>query len=776
MPYGGWSADRTEFIVRRPDTPRPWRNLLGNRKLRSLVSHTGGGTCSAWASGPESVLEPWRSSADRPGRYLWLRDCSTGRFWPLNWQPACSRLDLWEARHGQGYTRLASELGGVRGELLIFAALEDPVELWRCKILNSGSRPVKLTLFSFAALAPDCGLTGKASLVWEGRFERALGAVVVERRPTADRPAGSLRFLAGSRAPSGYDTHLEAILGRQGSLAAPAAIREGKLTGSRGPSSSPAGALQFDLELERGEEAVLHLVMGHAQNSDEMRRLVAHHLEPGAAAAELESARAWLRERTSRVRLTTPSPDLDLMVGSWGAYQVLQSARTSALASGEHLATPAEFLAAADAAEALLPLDPALSRELLLSLLQHQFKNGSVLHPGADTRDLTVPAELGCLDTALRLPLLVCAYVKETGEASLLKERVAYLDDGSATVHQHATAAADFARKHTGQAGLPYHPGSEVSSGLDAGGDDAPDGSVKLAMMLAAAYSELEELSLFLGERAKARRLKERFEELAATIDRTAWSGRWYRRMVSAEGRWLGGEERGGPLFLDVQAWALLSGVAHGERARKMLEAIRQLNGSAFGPCLLSEPFAGWAPSVGSLSSASPGLGPNGSIRGVEALQLAAGALELGESELALGWLQQLSPLSCGQSADQYRAEPFLWPGWIAGAAAGSLAGEAHGAWEGSTAAWALRTVVGWMFGVRPGYAGLVVDPCLPASWETCTLVRPFRGAVYRFEYRNPGRRSRGLAALRVDGKKLQGNVVPPFADGKEHRVEVTMG
>jgi cellobiose phosphorylase len=516
-------------------------------------------------------------------------------------------------------------------------------------------------------------------------------------------------------------------------------------------------------------------MLGHAQDPAEMRRLVEHHLKPGAAAAELEAVRAWLRERTSRVRVATPSPDLDLMLGSWGSYQVLQSARTSALASGEHLASPAEFLAAADAAEALLPLDPALSRELLLTLLQHQFKSGCVLHPGADTRELTVPAELGCLDTALRLPLLVCSYVKETGDAALLKERVAFLDDGSATVHQHATAAADFARKHAGSAGLPFHPGSEVLTGLDGGGEDSPDGSVKLAMMLAAAYSELGELALFLGERARARKLKERFEELAATIDRTAWSGRWYRRMVSAQGRWLGGEERGGPLFLDVQAWALLSGVAHGARARRMLEAIRQLNDSRFGPCLLSEPFRGWVPSIGSVTSMTPGFGPNGSIRGVETLQIAAGALMLGESELALGWLERLSPLTCGRPAEEYRAEPFLWPGWIAGPAAGPTAGEAHGAWESPAAAWALKTAFSWMFGLRPGYAGLAIEPCLPPAWENCTIVRPFRGAVYRIEYRNPGRHSRGLAALTVDGKRLQGNVVPPHSDGREHRVEVVL-
>ncbi|MDZ7413749.1 MAG: hypothetical protein ONB15_09470, partial [candidate division KSB1 bacterium] len=41
--YGAFSEDRKEFVITRPDTPRPWVNYISNGRYTGLVSHTGGG-------------------------------------------------------------------------------------------------------------------------------------------------------------------------------------------------------------------------------------------------------------------------------------------------------------------------------------------------------------------------------------------------------------------------------------------------------------------------------------------------------------------------------------------------------------------------------------------------------------------------------------------------------------------------------------------------------------------------------------------------------------
>ena len=51
-----------------------------------------------------------------------------------------------------------------------------------------------------------------------------------------------------------------------------------------------------------------------------------------------------------------------------------------------------------------------------------------------------------------------------------------------------------------------------------------------------------------------------------------------------------------------------------------------------------------------------------------------------------------------------------------------------------------------------------------------------FRDAVYEIDVKNPDHVNRGVRALKVDGKTLTGQVIPVFADGKSHRVEVVLG
>jgi cellobiose phosphorylase len=121
-----------------------------------------------------------------------------------------------------------------------------------------------------------------------------------------------------------------------------------------------------------------------------------------------------------------------------------------------------------------------------------------------------------------------------------------------------------------------------------------------------------------------------------------------------------------------------------------------------------------------------------------------------------------------------HRMEPYVYSQMIAGRDSKRF-GEAKNSWLTGTAAWNLVAITQWILGVRSDYDGLRVDPCIPADWSEFTVVRAFRGAIYRIRVTNPDHVCRGVGRVTVDGLEVDGTLLPVFGDGQVHEVEVVM-
>jgi cellobiose phosphorylase len=101
--------------------------------------------------------------------------------------------------------------------------------------------------------------------------------------------------------------------------------------------------------------------------------------------------------------------------------------------------------------------------------------------------------------------------------------------------------------------------------------------------------------------------------------------------------------------------------------------------------------------------------------------------------------------------------------------------GEAKNSWLTGTAAWNFVAITQWILGIRPEHEGLRIDPCLPSAWDGFRARRRFRGADYRIEVSQerdlPGR----VRRLVVDGRPVEGNVVPPAPAGTTVTVEAAV-
>ncbi len=246
-PYGYYDAARREYVITRPDTPTPWLNYLGQGGYGGIISNTAGGYSFDRDPRNRRVTRYRYNSipADQPGRYIYLRDRDSGAYWSPTWQPMPQvRLDAYESRHGAGYTRIGSEYGGIRADLLYFVPPDQPAgaacELWVLRLRNLSDRTRRLAAFSYAEFGYWDAITDQQNLDWAqqimfseaGPCHLAAGAIF---RPTRS-------FLGASEPYSGFETDREAFVGRGRSLANPQVVEAGRAGNSLAPAATISGA------------------------------------------------------------------------------------------------------------------------------------------------------------------------------------------------------------------------------------------------------------------------------------------------------------------------------------------------------------------------------------------------------------------------------------------------------------------------------------------------------------------------------------------------------
>jgi cellobiose phosphorylase len=124
---------------------------------------------------------------------------------------------------------------------------------------------------------------------------------------------------------------------------------------------------------------------------------------------------------------------------------------------------------------------------------------------------------------------------------------------------------------------------------------------------------------------------------------------------------------------------------------------------------------------------------------------------------------------------ERRRTEPYVFAQMIAGSAA-PRAGEAKNSWLTGSASWAYVAVSQHVLGIRPELDALVVDPCIPPSWERVVVRRVFRGARYEIEILNPGHVAKGVRLLTVTGALVEGTRIRPAPAGSRVAVRVELG
>jgi cellobiose phosphorylase len=204
------------------------------------------------------------------------------------------------------------------------------------------------------------------------------------------------------------------------------------------------------------------------------------------------------------------------------------------------------------------------------------------------------------------------------------------------------------------------------------------------------------------------------------------------------------------------------------------LDSALSLLDSDVGLQLHTPPYAKKDTDLGRITYFAAGTKENAAVFCHAVGFMIAALCQTGRGNDAYEALSKIMPSNKPQ--DRYVAEPYVFAEYITGPSHPTRAGQGQFSWITGTAAWIYVIATQWIAGIRPDYAGLRIDPCVPSNWKKLRITRPFRGALYDVEILNPDGVEHGVAGIELDGRTFEGTILPVHGDGKTHRLVVTMG
>ena len=811
MQYGHFDDTRREYVITTPKTPLPWINYLGSEDFFALLSNTAGGY-SFFRDARLRRLTRYRynnAPLDQEGFHIYIKDGDS--VWNPGWQPVQAELDTYMCRHGMGYTVIEGAKDGVSVSQELLVPVGERCLLMRVTVKNEGNAAKNLRLFPFVEFclwdAMDDASNFQRNLS-TGEVE-VVGSAIYHKTEYRERRDHYAVFWA-NREPDGFDTQREAFLGLYGSPAKPEAVFGAGCTGSVAHGWQPVAAQQFNLNLTAGESTSILFGLGYIENPQEEKwaapgiinrtraeAMMARFADDAAFDEAMGTLRAHWDRLLNKYQVSTGDARLDRMVNIWNQYQCMVTFNMSRSAS-YYESGMGRGMGFRDSCQDLLGfvhMIPERARERILDIAATQFPDGSAYHQYQPlTKKGNLDVGSGFNDDPLWLIAGTDAYLRETGDFSVLDEQVDFDSDPALAqpLLEHLRRSFNFTHTHLGPHGLPLigradwndclnlncfseHSGESFQTSGPSEGPVAE--SVFIGGMFVKYSEEYAALCDLIGlhDEAAAMRAERDIMEKALLTD--GWDGKWFVRAYDAYSHKIGSHEcEEGQIYIEPQGFCVLAGVGkESGQALQALDSVKEILDSKYGIALLKPAYTRYHVELGEVSSYPPGYKENGGIFCHNNPWVSIAETVMGRGNRAFEIYWKTCPSCVEEFSEIHRTEPYVYSQMVAGPEAPNF-GEGKNSWLTGTAAWTFTDISQYILGVYPTLNGLSIDPCIPDDFGDFELTRAYREGVYNISVKNPDHVEKGVKKMIVDGKEVDGHVIPYVKGQKEYIVEVIMG
>ncbi len=819
MKYGHFDDAHREYVITEPKTPWPWINYLGNEDFFSLISNTAGGY-SFYKDAKFRRITRYRYNGipmDNGGRYFYIKDGDVT--WNPGWKPCKTPLDFYECRHGMNYTRVTGKKNGVEASVLFFVPLHTWGEVQRLTLTNESKEVKKLKLFSFQ----EWCLWNAATDMENFQRNFSTGEVEVEdsviyHKTEYRERRNHYAFYSVNTPIQGYDTDRESFVGLYNELSEPQVVMKGVPSNSFAHGWSPIASHYIEVTLAPGESRDFIFLLGYVEN-DPQEKFVAKHVINKEKAkkmiADFDSTekvdkafaelRAYWDELLEVFTVKSGNDKLDRMVNIWNQYQCMvtfcMSRSASFFESG--IGRGMGFRDSNQDLVGFVHLIPERARQRIIDIASTQFPDGGCYHqyqPLSKRGNNDIGG--GFNDDPCWLIFGTVAYIKETGDFSILEEMVPFdnQEGSEVTLFEHLRVSMNHVINNLGPHRLPLIGRADWNDCLNLNcfswdpnesfqtTENKTEGTKAESLMIAGLFvvtgKDYVELCQHLADnssiagvdfQAEANRMRQAVEEMENAVKQSGWDGEWFLRAYDYYGNKIGSNEcEEGKIFIESQGWCTMAGIGLEEGlCGKALDSVKERMECEHGIVLNNPAFTTYHVEMGEISSYPEGYKENAGIFCHNNPWVIIGETVAGRGNDAWKHYTKILPSYVEEKHQRlHKVEPYVNCQMVAGKDA-AVPGEGKNSWLTGTAAWMWYTVSEFILGIKPDYEGLRIDPCLPVTAQRYEITRKFRGATYHIEVDNSLGKEKGNVQISLDGNLLDGQLIP-YSEGS-HSVYVKL-
>ncbi len=809
--YGYFDDANREYVITNPATPWPWINYLGNEDFFSLISNTAGGY-SFYKDAKFRRITRYRYNnvpMDNGGRYFYIND--GGTVWSPGWKPCKTPLDKYECRHGMSYTRICGAKNGIEANVLFFVPLKTWAEIQKVTLTNTTSETKRLKLFSFAEWCLWNASTDMEN--FQRNFSTGeveiVGSTIYHKTEYKER-RNHYAFYHVNTPIQGYDTDRETFIGLYNEFRDPQCVMEGAPRNSEAHGWSPIASHYIEVELKAGESKDFIFMLGYVENAQEEKfekgsftiinktkalEMMAKFDTTAKVDAAFDELKKYWDSLLDIYVVKTHEEKLDRMVNIWNAYQCMITFNMSRSASffESGIGRGMGFRDSNQDLVGFVHQIPERARERIIDIASTQFPDGGCYHQYQPlTKRGNNDIGGGFNDDPMWLIFGTTAYIKETGDFSILDEPVPFdnVKGSEVSLFEHLRVSFNHVIENLGPHMLPLIGRADWNDCLNLNcfswdpnesfqtTENKTEGSKAESLMIAGLFvvygRDYVELCQQIGKIDEATRAEKFVNDMVDAVKKHGWDGEWYLRAYDFYGNKVGSKENEeGQIFIESQGWCTMAGIGLEDgMVEKALNSVKERLDCEHGIVLNNPAFTKYVVEYGEISSYPAGYKENAGIFAHNNPWVIIGETVLGRGDYAWDYFKKICPSYTEDKSELHKVEPYVYCQMIAGKDA-YKPGEAKNSWLTGTAAWNYYTITQFILGIKPAYKGLEINPCIPADWKSFTVNRKFRGAEYIITVKNESGVMKGVKQITLDGKTIEGNVIPHSA-GK-HIVEVIM-